>query len=182
MRAHWRYLKYVLRHRRFVAQAARRYGVPWLGFLHDWSKFLPSEWFPYVRRFYGGPHRPWAEFSNYEKQNHHDAAWRLSAEGVKESFDRAFHAHQRRNKHHPGYYVLYTHPQIVCLPMPERYVREMLADWDGARLAGADGAKGSTQEWYRENGARLPLHPETRALVERLLGGGFPQAIQEPHP
>jgi Family of unknown function (DUF5662) len=175
LRAHWRYAGYVWRHKVFVFRAARRLGVPWLGLLHDWSKLLPDEWFPYVESFYGGPFL--------------DGSWggkNQRPKAVADAFDRAYLAHVHRNKHHPYAWVAYVNPlpqrtaalapgverpmaTYTTLPMPERYVREMLADWEGARLAGSDGAKGSTREWYAERGASLPLHAETRVLVERLL-------------
>ena len=50
---HFHYLSYVLRHKFFVFVECCKLGIPWLGFIHDWSKFRPSEWFPYVEHFYG---------------------------------------------------------------------------------------------------------------------------------
>ena len=36
------------------AQRAKVSHVPlWQAIIHDWTKFLPCEWFPYVQRFYG---------------------------------------------------------------------------------------------------------------------------------
>lgn len=52
--AHWRYLSYVVRHKWFVLRAGLVTGAPfWRLLIHDWSKFLPVEWFPYVEMFYG---------------------------------------------------------------------------------------------------------------------------------
>lgn len=49
MRAHWAYLKVVLRHKWFVLLASRQMGVPlWIAFIHDLSKFSPAEWNAYV--------------------------------------------------------------------------------------------------------------------------------------
>lgn len=56
MQKHWRYLKYVIRHKWFVLLAGLTLGVPLRQLLvHDWSKFLPCEWFPYASFFYGQP-------------------------------------------------------------------------------------------------------------------------------
>ena len=52
MRAHWSYLKYVLRHKWYVLIECVRLGIIWQGLWHDWHKFLPSEWFPYARYFH----------------------------------------------------------------------------------------------------------------------------------
>jgi len=54
MQPHLRYLAYVLRHKWHVFIACRGLHVPlWQAIIHDWTKFLPCEWFPYVQRFYG---------------------------------------------------------------------------------------------------------------------------------
>lgn len=49
---YWKYLRYLLRHRWFVMLACFREGLYWQGLIHDWSKFLPSEFLPYARYFY----------------------------------------------------------------------------------------------------------------------------------
>lgn len=56
--------------------------------------------------------------------------------------------------------------------MPERYRREMLADWWGAGRA----QMGMTHEgwftvrnWYKRNAGKMHLHPETRQWVEFTL-------------
>lgn len=53
MKKHLRYLKYLIRHRWYVFLECCKLGIPWRGIVHNLSKFLPSEWFPYVERFYG---------------------------------------------------------------------------------------------------------------------------------
>jgi hypothetical protein len=59
MLAHLRYLAYVLRHKRYVLYAGWILRVPlWQLLVHDWTKFTPMEWGPYVRRFYGPKAKP----------------------------------------------------------------------------------------------------------------------------
>jgi hypothetical protein len=42
---HWRYLRYLCRHKWFVAVAGLHLGVGlWRLLIHDYSKFFPSEW------------------------------------------------------------------------------------------------------------------------------------------
>jgi hypothetical protein len=55
----------------------------------------------------------------------------------------------------------------VPLEMPERYVREMLADWDGAGRAIT--GKSDPGGWYDRNRNKMILHENTRYLVARLL-------------
>jgi len=53
MKAHLAYLKTVLRHKYYVYQACRLLGVPWwIAVVHDWRKFFPRQWFPYVKIFH----------------------------------------------------------------------------------------------------------------------------------
>ena len=50
---HINYLKYVMRHKWYVFLACMRFKVNlWQAISHDWTKFTPSEWFPYVHTFY----------------------------------------------------------------------------------------------------------------------------------
>src|ERR1041384_1906335 len=53
MNKYWAYFQYILRHKWFVFLAGLKTGAPiWLLIIHDWSKFLPSEFFPYTDYFY----------------------------------------------------------------------------------------------------------------------------------
>ena len=54
MKAHLKYLRYVLVHKWHVLQECWRLNIKWRGIVHDLSKFSPAEWGPYVDRFYGG--------------------------------------------------------------------------------------------------------------------------------
>ena len=55
------------------------------------------------------------------------------------------------------------------LEMPERYAREMVADWMGAGRAIS--GKWEAADWYRRNYDAIQLHPHTREFVNRLLLG-----------
>jgi hypothetical protein len=163
MTHHWRYAKYVARHKAFVLVAGIRLGppagflswVPWLVRLivHDWSKLLPSEWIPYADYFYGPP------VENCP----------TCLEKRERSFNRAWLLHQHRSRHHWQSYVLREDSGLVKhLPMPPAVVREMVADWMGAGRA----IKGTwdARPWYLSNSLRIILHPETRDVVYQLLG------------
>lgn len=150
--AHWAYLKYVLRHKRFVYQEGRKLGVGRIQLLvHNFQKFLPAEWTPYVHNFYGT-----------EEQK---------AAAKAGPFDKAWLHHQKLGgKHHWQYWVLIQDDSsdILTIPMPDKYRREMLADWRGAGRAihGTD----ETAEWYREKRDQIILHHETRTWIEDQLG------------
>ena len=56
---------------------------------------------------------------------------------------------------------------LLALPMPDRYRREMLADWRGA---GRTYGNTDTRAWYIDNREKMTLHPETAAWIESELG------------
>ena len=141
---HLRYLSYLLRHKWYVLCAGLPLGVPlWRLLIHDWTKFTPAEWGPYVRRFYPG----------------------RGQDADPTEFQRAWKHHWTHNPHHHEYWSAGGDDRSL-LAMPETYVREMIADWIGA---GHAQGKTDTAAWYAQHGERMRLHPDTRALVERLL-------------
>lgn len=160
---HLRYAAYVLRHKWFVFLWCCRYGIPLAGIVHDLSKFLPREWFPYVDKFYGGP---WPEQHYGDARNQFDDTYTKA--WVQRRFDAAWNYHQKSNPHHWQYWVLYEDSgKVACLPMPDRYRREMLADWRGAGMA--INGKDNTRNWYLKNRTNMLLHPGTRQWVESQL-------------
>lgn len=150
IKRHLAYLKYVIRHKVYVWQEGRKINVPvYLLFLHDWSKFLPGEWFSYARTFY----------DKSGKKHYSETV----------SFTYAWNGHQKRNKHHYQYWMLhFDRGETRALEMPDKYRREMLADWRGASRCtnGCD----KVIEWYLKNKENIVLHKETRKWIEEQLG------------
>jgi hypothetical protein len=153
-----RYLWYVIRHKWFVFWA----GVEWTEaplhrlIIHDWSKFTPTEWEPYVNTFYRKPWESVPELGETIKKL------------CQEDFNRAWLHHQRVNKHHWQYWVLREDDgNTIPMKMPDKYVREMVADWAGAGRA----ITGSWElwSWYDKNKEKILLHAETRRVVEWLI-------------
>ena len=144
MKPHFQYASYVARHKWFVFRAGLKTKAPiWRLLIHDWSKLTPSEWFPYVDRFYGG----------YKNDLQFNAAW--------------LH-HQHRNPHHWQHWVLREDDgDTFPISMPYQLVREMVADWMGAGRAIT--GKWEVWNWYEENKDRMVLHSETRRSVEQLI-------------
>lgn len=157
MRAHWKYFLYVIRHKWFVFQACQKTGAPlWRAIIHDWSKFLPCEWGPYVRSFYNkdGSKRDWKSRDPLEKME----------------FDLAWNHHQKTNLHHWQAWLLTNdsdEPKVKPLLMPEKYIREMVADWMGAGRAIT--GKWDYQNWYATNKEKMVLHDQVRIRVEAIL-------------
>lgn len=152
-----RYFWYIVRHKFFVFKAGLKTNAPlWLLLIHDWSKFLPEEFGPYRNYFQGN-----------------------RTEAVHVAWLAAWEKHWRRNPHHWNYWVrpvdgLYTGFGRVGVgvkelpaPMPEKYVREMVADWMGAGRAIT--GRWEVREWYEKNKDSIVLHGATRLRVETLI-------------
>ena len=143
MISYFRYLKYVITHKWFVFIELGRHGYPWLGLVHDMSKFLPSEIVAYTKHYY-------------------------SAEQAETAYQKAWDIHKRRNKHHWQYWVTEGgEPQ----EMPKKYVVEMVCDWDVAGRFKTDGI--GTRLWYEKFKDEMVLHPKTKELLERLIYGSL---------
>lgn len=128
-------------------------GLYWRGLTHDLSKFLPSEFFPYAKYFYG----------------------KEKTEKIERDFDFAWLLHQKRNPHHWQYWILREDDgKTKIFEMKKRYLMEMLFDWVGAgRALGAkydetDRFK-ETRIWYYNNMDKMKLHKNTRRQVNILL-------------
>jgi hypothetical protein len=62
------------------------------------------------------------------------------------------------------------------LPMPDRYRREMLADWTGAGRAIT--GRYDVENWYERNRHKIRLHSETRVWLETtMFGAMLPETV-----
>lgn len=153
---HLKYASYVLRHRWFVFVECLKLGIIWRGLVHDLSKFLPSEWFPYVNYFNG----EWRCKGDVPKDY-------KAPKPIEAAFDLAWLKHQHRNPHHWQFWRLREDDGgTKLIPMPPKYVKEMLADWRGAgRAQGFD----KLGPWYEKNHLKIELHRESRDLLHSLM-------------
>ena len=153
MKKHFKYLSYVLRHKWFVFLECYKMGIPWLGLIHDWSKFRPGEWIPYVNYFYG-------DKSKNIKSGRDETGDR--------AFDFAWLLHQKRNKHHWQWWLL---PEDEggekIFDIPDKYFKEMLADWKGAgRAQGIP----DVRAWYCKNKDKMRVSDITRDKLNSIYG------------
>lgn len=175
MNKHLKNLSYILRHKWHVFNMGLKYRVWWYQLvLHDLSKFTPTEWFGYTNYFYARETVKkrlalLALHPDREVVREESAELTALLDHWKAKFNEAWNHHQKANKHHWQYWVLRNDDgKVVALKMPDRFVREMVADWAGASLAirGYD----DTLNWYAKNRDLMMLHEETRKRVEELIG------------
>ena len=145
------YLKLALKHKYYVFRAGRKLGLGiWQLLTHDLSKLSLAEYTHYQRWFFENKDDP-------------------------EGFAYAWLHHQNSNKHHWDYWIPRTSHRIGVqggydpqpMPMPEKYVREMVADWMGAGMAYT--GKEDVQPWLNKNYDKMKLHPETESLLHKIL-------------
>ncbi len=152
------HLKTVVTHKYLVAQGCFAVGLYRQGILHDLSKFSPTE-FMVGARYWQGNRSP----NNAERETiGYSSSW--------------LH-HKGRNRHHYEYWVDYNlrgeidGQVLIPVKMPGRYVVEMLMDRIAASKVykGDDYTDASALEYYRGGRPELLMHPETAALLEKLL-------------
>lgn len=150
------HLRTVMRHRRLVAKGCFRVGLYRQGMLHDMSKFSPTEFFAGVRYFQGNRSPNTAE----RETKGYSAAW--------------LH-HKGRNRHHYEYWTDYsTHGvpgEMSPVPMPDRYVAEMIMDRIAASKVykGADYTDACPLEYYYQGTQNAAIHPQTREKLLKYL-------------
>jgi len=151
----WEHFKTITYHKFLVAQGCFKVGLYKQGILHDLSKYSPTE-FLVGMKYYQGNRSP----NNAEREDKgYSAAW--------------LH-HKGRNKHHYEYWMDYSVKDIGGIapaPMPTKYVVEMIMD----RIAAAKVYKKEKYtdayplEYYKYGAEKADIHPQTRALMEKLL-------------
>jgi len=145
------HIKKVLQHKYYVFIAGLYLGVPiWQLLLHDLSKFTKAEFVPYAKYFLKDREK-YQEISMY--------AW--------------LH-HLSRNLHHWDRWVINSNYNSATaingkIPMPAKYVREMISDWLGASRLYT--GSWDMLDWLDTNISTIKkyMHPETVIKTESFL-------------
>ncbi|MGP1348782.1 MAG: DUF5662 family protein [Stomatobaculum sp.] len=150
----FRHLVTITRHKLIVMDLCFKLGLIRQGLLHDLSKYSPVE-FAAGTRYYQGVRSPNA------------------AERIARGYSAAWLHHKGRNLHHYEYWMDVdpkTGEWVGC-KMPLRYVLEMLCDRIAASRVynGKNYADCTPWNYYSGRKEASRLHPETRALLEKLL-------------
>ena len=156
MKAHLNYLKYVLRHKWYVFLACRTMRVStWRAIIHDWTKLTPLEWTPYVHNFFN---------KDGTRRSVRDASGAYDPNIQTVEFKKAWLSHQKNKHHYQAWISIGDNGNLEALPIPEKYLREMIADWIGAGMA----ISGRTdwRPWYEANKNKMILHPEAREFLD----------------
>ena len=152
-----KHLKLITKHKWVVFKLCCKVGIPWRGFVHDLSKYSPSEFIPGVKYYQDGHRSP----NNAQRED----------EGV----SKAWLHHKGRNKHHFEYWIDYdvdgNSTILAGMKMPVKYVAEMFCDRVAAsRIYNKDKYKDSDPlDYYIKGLGHYIMHPETDELLHNLL-------------
>lgn len=149
------HLRTINHHKRLVMRHCFQCGLYRQGLFHDLSKYSWTE-FSVGAKYYQGNRSP----NNAERED--------------KGYTSAWLHHKGRNKHHLEYWIDYSlNPDegLAGMEMPVRYVVEMFCD----RMAASKNYNPDTYSddaplhYYEHGKGKYPMHPNTRALLEKLL-------------
>lgn len=148
-----RYLRLTLIHKYHVFRYGLRLGVPVISLIvHDYTKLYPTFMISYGRQFFGDQSDP-------------------------TGFAYTWLHHQNCHRHHWEYWIMCTGHNRGgfgdghILDMPEKYVREMVADWLAASRTyeKAEVQSLETWPWFEQNFERIQVSEPTRIRILQIL-------------
>ena len=151
-----KYIKHfltIVKHKWYVGVECWKRGLYWQGITHDLSKFSFTE-FGTSARYFQGTSSP------------------IDAEKKEKGYSIAWLNHKAKNKHHWIYWTDMKDGEWYGVPMPEKYIQEMLCDYIGAGKAYGKGkwSKKEPLNYYNNvDGKKMLLAKETRVRFETLL-------------
>lgn len=140
----------ITHHKWLVFRLCVRAGVPFRGFMHDWSKYSPTEFWESVK-YYTGKRSP---IFYCKKENGYSNAW--------------LH-HKGRNKHHYEYWYDYMAPEQTPV-IPYKYTVEMICDTLAAGMVynGKEWTKSSQKEYWQRTKEQAKINPKIAGLLTEV--------------
>ena len=138
----FKHIKLVIKHKLVVFKLCCKIGIPWRGFMHDWSKFSPTEFWESIK-YYTGKGSP-IKLCKAEK-----------------GYSKAWLHHKGRNKHHPEYWIDYSLPDKTVI-MPYKYAAEMICDKMAAGIvySGKEWTNNRQIDYYMKERETSLIHPQ----------------------
>ena len=154
MKAFFGHLKNILIHKWWVFYYACKFGIPWRGFMHDWSKFHPIEFFESVK-YYQGDKSP---IPICKKENGISYAWQH---------------HKGHNPHHYEYWIddFDGREKPTYHKIPYKYLMEMMADWfaAGRTYIGKNFTVQDEVTWWKSKRESIAIHPATLEWIDQFM-------------
>ena len=157
-----KHIKLVLKHKWIVFKLCCKIGIPWRGFMHDWSKFSPTEFWESVK-YYDGHKSPIKVCKTYK------------------GYSKAWLHHKGRNKHHYEYWVDLALPEEKAIIMPYKYAAEMICDKLAASIVynGKDWNNNTQIEYYMRERKVSLIHPQIDQFMISIFKQISKQGIEE---
>lgn len=150
----FKHFKLVCKHKWYVFLASIEAGIPIRGFLHDFSKFSPMEFFNSAK-YYTGDRSP---VDNEKDVKGYSLAW--------------LH-HRGRNPHHWEYWIDNLSSGGDALRIPYKCVIEMVCDWIGSGKAymGEGWTRQEPLEFFlrKYNEGQIKIHLDTYNFCFAIL-------------
>ena len=148
------HIRNILVHKWWVFYYACKFGIPWRGFIHDWSKFHPIEFFESVKYYQGNSSPiPYCKLVN----------------GVS-------YAWQHHKGHNPHHYEYWTdnfdgRGTPTYHKIPYKYLLEMMADWfaAGRTYVGSDFTVQDEINWWKWKRETIAIHSATIEWIDTFM-------------
>ena len=146
-----KHFKLVMHHKWIVFKLCIKVGEPWRGFMHDMSKFSPTE-FIESAKYYVGTHSPITEAKKVQ------------------GYSNAWLHHKGRNKHHAEYWVDEAAPEKTPV-IPYPYAVEMICDKIAAGMTylGDKFTKEYELEYWNKERAKIKINEKTAQFITEVL-------------
>ena len=147
----FKHLKLITKHKWVVFKLSCKAGIPWRGFLHDFSKYSPTEFLERIK--YDNGHKSPIVQARLDK-----------------GYSTAWLHHKGRNKHHTEYWVDFNAPEKNPI-MTYKYVAEMLCDKLAAGIVyqGKDWTKEYPLNYWIKEKDRIVANEKIKDLITDFM-------------
>jgi len=140
----------ITHHKWVVFKLCVKAGIPWRGFMHDWSKYSMTEFWESAK-YYTGKRSP---IYYCKQENGYSKAW--------------LH-HKGRNKHHYEYWYDYAAPEQTPV-IPYKYAVEMICDTFAAGITykGKEWTQSYQKEYWERTQNSVKVNPKIFNLLTEV--------------
>lgn len=143
----------VNKHRWIVFKLCCKAGIPLRGFMHDLSKYSPTEFWGSVKYYQGGKRSP------------------IPIQKQVEGFSKVWLHHRAKNKHHPAYWYDIKAPVKTPI-IPYKYAVEMICDKLSASIVytGKEWTKETELNYWKEKERDIePINENIKEFFDKVF-------------
>lgn len=146
-----KHFKTITKHKWIVFKLCVMAGEPWRGFMHDWSKYSPTEFWESAK-YYTGKYSP------------------IHACRMEKGYSKAWLHHKGRNKHHHEYWYDYNTVEKTPV-MPYQYAVEMICDNLAAGMVynGKNWTNSTQIEYWKRVEEKKKVNPKINQFAKAVF-------------